>query len=113
MKTEKKARRTLTGQQRLELVLEGLKGETAISELCRREGISATIWYRWRDRLFANVDRVFVKEDPGVADAQAAHEAEATRLRAVIAEITEENLALKKTLMPSKRPGGSPRSSGR
>ena len=108
-----KQQRTFTGQQRLELVVEGLKGELSIAELCRREGISATIWYRWRDRLFANVDRVFVKDDPGAAEASLAHEAEATRLRAVIAEITEENLTLKKTFMPSRTTLGSPRSSGR
>lgn len=109
----KKQRRTFTGQQRLELVLEGLKGDVSIAELCRREGLSATIWYKWRDRLFANVDRVFVKEDPGATEASAAHEAEAMRLRAVIAEITEENLALKKTLTPSRTAFGFPRSFGR
>lgn len=109
----KKQRRTFTNEERLALVLEGLKDETSISALCRREGISATIWYRWRERLFANVDRVFVKTDPGVPDVAAAHEAEATRLRAVIAELTEENLALKKTRMGLRTPPGSPRSSGR
>jgi transposase len=106
-------RRTFTGQQRLELVIEGLKGETPISEICRRESISQTIWHRWRDRLFANADRVFVKSDPGIADVSDAHEADVTRLRAVIAEITEENLALKKTLLPSRTALGSRRSSGR
>lgn len=105
--------RSFTGQQRLALVLEGLKGETSIAELCRREGISATIWYRWRDRLMANVDRVFGKTDPGTEAASTAHETELTRLRAVIAELTEENLALKKTFMGSRTALGSPRRSGR
>lgn len=106
-------RRSFTGQERLALVIEGLKGETSISEICRRESISQTIWHRWRDRLFANADRVFVKNDPGTVGVSAAHEAEATRLRAVIAEITEENLALKKTLMPSRTASGFRRNSGR
>lgn len=105
--------RTFTGQQRLELVIEGLKGESSVADICRREGISATIWYRWRDRLFANADRVFVKADPGPEIATAAHEAETARLKSVIAEITEENLALKKTFMPSRTPVGSPKRSGR
>jgi transposase-like protein len=42
--------RTFTGQERLALVIEGLKGETSISEICRRESISQTIWHRWRKR---------------------------------------------------------------
>jgi transposase len=94
--------RTFTGQERLALVIEGLKGETSISEICRRESISQTIWHRWRDRLFANADRVFVKTDLG-SNADAAHEAETMRLKSVIAEITEENLALKKTPLRSPK----------
>lgn len=104
--------RTFTGQQRLEIVIEGLKGETAIAEICRREGISGTIWFRWRKRLFANVDRIFGKTDPGAELASAAHDAETARLHSVIADLTEENLALKKTFMPSKTPLGLPRKSG-
>lgn len=105
--------RSFTGQQRLALVIEGLKGETSISEICRRESISQTIWHRWRERLFANADRVFVKNDPGTVDTSAAHEAETMRLKSVIAEITEENLALKKTLLPSRTAPAFRRSSGR
>jgi transposase len=104
--------RTFTGQERLALVIEGLKGETSISEICRRESISQTIWHRWRDRLFANADRVFVKTDPG-SNADAAHEAATMRLKSVIAEITEENLALKKTLLPSRTAPAFRKSSGR
>jgi transposase len=107
-----KQRRTFTGQERLTLVLEGLKGETSISEICRRESISQTIWHRWRDRLFANADRLFVKNDTG-SNADAAHEAESARLKSVIAEITEENLALKKTLLPSRTAPAFRKSSGR
>lgn len=108
-----KKHRTFTGQERLALVIEGLKGETSISEICRRESISQTIWHRWRDRLFANADRVFVKNDPGTVDLSAAHEAETVRLKSVIAEITEENLALKKTLLPSRTAPAFRKSSGR
>ena len=108
-------RRSFTGQERLALVIEGLKGETSISEICRRESISTTIWHKWRDRLFRNADRVFAKNDPGGADVSAAHEheAEAARLKSVIAEITEENLALKKTLLPSRTAPAFRKSSGR
>jgi transposase len=108
-----KKHRTFTGQERLALVVEGLTGQTSIAEICRRESISMTIWHRWRNRLFENADRVFVKADPGGGSADAAHEAETMRLKSVIAEITEENLALKKTLLPSKTAPAFRKSSGR
>jgi transposase len=35
------------GGEKIRIVLEGLRGEIAISELCRREGIAPTMYYRW------------------------------------------------------------------
>jgi transposase-like protein len=107
-----KERRTYTAQQRLKIVLEGLQGEN-VSEVCRRHQISPTMYYRWRDLLFANADRVFTKQDPGVGERREAQAQEVTRLQGVIAEITAENLELKKTLGPSRIRLGSPPSSGR
>jgi len=107
-----KERRTFTAQQRLKVVLEGLQGSN-VSEVCRRHQISPTVYYRWRDQLFAHADRVFSKQDPGAGERQAAHEGEVARLQAVISEITAENLELKKTLGPSRTRPGFPSSSGR
>jgi transposase-like protein len=107
-----KERRTFTAQQRLKIVLEGLQGEN-VSEVCRRHQISPTVYYRWRDLLWANAERVFSKQDPGAADRQEAHAGEVSRLQGVIAEITAENLELKKTLGPSRTRPGFPPSSGR
>lgn len=108
-----KQRRTFTAQQRLEIVLEGLRDGSSVSEVCRRHQLSPTVYYRWRDQLFAHADRLFSKTDPGVGERDAAHEQEVTRLQAVIAELTAENLALKKTLGPSRTRPGFPPSFGR
>ena len=107
-----KERRAFTAQQRLKIVLEGLAGES-VSEVCRRHQISPTLYYRWRDQLYANAERVFSKQDPGAGERQAAHASDVTRLQGVIAEITAENLELKKTLGPSRTASGSRSSSGR
>ena len=40
-------RRKFTADEKIRIVLEGLRGEIAISELCRREGIAASIYYKW------------------------------------------------------------------
>ena len=43
----KATRRKFTAEEKIRVVLEGLRGEVPISELCRREGIASTQYYRW------------------------------------------------------------------
>ena len=40
-------RRRFTPEQKIRVVLEGLRGEISTAELCRRENISPTIYYKW------------------------------------------------------------------
>ena len=40
-------RRKFSAEEKIRIVLEGLRGEVAVSDLCRREGISPTLYYRW------------------------------------------------------------------
>jgi len=39
-------RKKYTAEEKIRIVLEGLRGETAITELCRREGINSNLYYR-------------------------------------------------------------------
>jgi transposase len=43
----KATRRKFSADQKIRIVLEGLRGETAISEICRREGIASSVYYKW------------------------------------------------------------------
>lgn len=43
----KATRRKFTAEQKIQIVLEGLRGEIPVTELCRREGIAATMYYKW------------------------------------------------------------------
>ena len=43
----KATRRKFSAEEKIRIVLEGLRGETAISEICRREGIAASAYYKW------------------------------------------------------------------
>src|SRR2546427_12140122 len=45
--------RKWTAQQKLEIVLAGLRGDRSTREVCREHGISETLYYGWRDKLFA------------------------------------------------------------
>ena len=40
-------RRQFSAEEKIRIVVEGLRGEISISELCRREGIAPTVYYRW------------------------------------------------------------------
>ena len=43
----RRARRRFSAEEKIRIVLEGLRGEESISALCRREGIAANLYYRW------------------------------------------------------------------
>ena len=40
-------RRHFSAEDKIRIVLEGLRGEDSIAELCRREGIVQNLYYRW------------------------------------------------------------------
>jgi|TARA_B100001750_G_scaffold198166_1_gene171174 transposase len=56
---KRKTRRRFNTEEKIRIVLEGIKGETSIAELCRREGIAENNYYRWsKDFLEAGKRRL-------------------------------------------------------
>lgn len=108
----KRTRRSFTSRQRLEIVLEGLQEGASVAEVCRRHEISSTLYYRWRDQLFANADRLFERKASRPVEVEVL-ESENRKLKDVIAEITSENLDLKKTPGTSRTTRLFRRNSGR
>jgi transposase-like protein len=49
--SEKRKYRTFTPEQKLEIVLAGLRGDRSVRDVCREYGIAETLYYQWRDRL--------------------------------------------------------------
>jgi transposase len=43
----RKTRRRFSAEEKIRIVLEGLRGEESIATLCRREGIVTNLYYRW------------------------------------------------------------------
>src|SRR3972149_2732317 len=97
--SEQKKRRRRTAVEKLRVVLSGLDGSVEISELCRREGINPTQYYGWKKQLLTFAAQVF---SDGREAKPSAHEqrleTDLRRAKDVIAEITAENLDLKKGL---------------
>src|SRR3954463_3594877 len=94
-------RRQFSAEEKIRIVLTGLRGEDSIAELCRREGIVQNLYYRWskefleagKKRLAGNTVRVATSDE--VKDLRR----EASALKEVVAELTLENRLLKKSMI--------------
>ncbi len=97
----KREYRRFTAEQKLEILREAEQPGVTVSEVCRRHGLSPSVLYRWRavaQTGSASALKQDAKRAPGKNDLEVRREAEMARLRAVIAEITAENLELKKKI---------------
>lgn len=89
-------RRKWGAAEKLRIVLAGMQPGVEVSDLCRREGLNPVQFYAWKKQLLGAAERVF-EDKRGRPDArQQRLEEEVARFKGVIAEITAENLELKK-----------------
>ena len=91
-------RRRWSTEEKLRIVLARLGGDIEVSELCRREGINPTQYYGWKKRLLGSASKVFANDSEKPSAKEQRLATELTRAKDVIAEITAENLDLKKGL---------------
>ena len=91
----RKTRRKFAPEEKVRIVLEGLRGEQSISELCRREGIASNLYYRWsKDFLEAGKKQLAgdtVRE--ATSDEVKELRAENRELKEVVAEIEADMAA--------------------
>jgi transposase len=94
-------RKHYSAEEKIRIVLEGLRGEDSIAELCRREGIPPNVYYRWsKDFLEAGKKRLSgdtARE--ATSDEVKGLRREATALKEVVADLTLENRLLKKSMV--------------
>jgi transposase len=91
-------RRKWTASEKLRIVLVCMQPGVEVSEVCRREGINPTMYYTWKKKLLASAGQIFEeRRRQGNAERERT-ERELSRMKEVVAEITAENLELKKTL---------------
>src|SRR5262249_56072505 len=91
-------RRQFSAEEKIRIVLTGLRGEDSLAELCRREGIVQNLYYRWsKDFLEAGKKRLAgdTARAP-TSDEVKELRREAGALKAGVAELTLENRLLKK-----------------
>jgi transposase len=89
-------RRSWTATEKLRIVLAGMEPNVEVSDLCRREGLNPVQFYAWKKQLLGSAARVFEDRRGRPNAREQRRAAEVQRLKDVIAEITAENLDLKK-----------------
>ena len=97
---KRKTRRKFSSEEKIRIVIEGLRGEESIAELCRREGIAQNLYYRW--------SKDFMESGKKRLDGDTVREANSTevqslknenaQLKEVVAELLLKNRRLKKNM---------------
>ena len=94
-------RRQFSAEEKIRIVLEGIRGEESVAELCRREGIASSMYYGWskefldagKRRLAGDTRRAATSDE--VKDLRR----EAQALKEAVADLTLENRLLKKSML--------------
>jgi transposase len=100
---KRKTRRKFSAEEKIRIVVEGLRGETTIAELCRREGIAESLYYSWskefmeagKARLAGNTKRQASRSE--VDELRQENE----QLKPAVAELLLQNRVLKKSVLGS------------
>ena len=94
-------RKHYSAEEKIRIVLEGLRGEDSIAELCRREGIPPNVYYRW-SKEFLEAGKKRLAGDTAreaTSDEVKGLRREAAALKEVVADLTLENRLLKKSMV--------------
>ena len=93
-------RRHFSAEDKIRIVLEGLRGEDSIAELCRREGIASSQYYGWSKEFLEAGKRRLAGDTARAATPSEVKDLrrEAQALKEVVADLTLENRLLKKSM---------------
>lgn len=97
---KRRTRRTFSTEEKIKIVLEGIRGEDSIAAICRKYAIHENLYYKWnKDFLEAGKKRL---GGDTVREASSSEVAEMKKenalLKEAVADLTLENRVLKKSL---------------
>jgi transposase len=92
--------RKFTAEEKIRIVLQGLKGEDSIAEICRREGIAPSLYYKWSKGFLEAGKRQLNGDTKREATSDDVSELrqENDQLKQLVAELSLSNRILKKSL---------------
>ena len=101
-------KRAYKAEEKLKIVLEGMSGTISVSDLCRKYDVKPARFYYWKDQLINSAPEIFENRGRKVDEDRIMSERdqEILKLKDVIAEITQENLEIKKKIGESLRRRG-------
>jgi transposase len=88
-----KERRTYSAQFKLETVVEGIRGEKSITQICRERGIKDSLYYKWRDQFMSQAQGIFEDKRQATVSGESERIAELERM---VGRLAVENDILKK-----------------
>ena len=97
---KRNTRRKITAEEKIRIVLEGLKGEESIAEICRRQGIAPSMYYKW-SKGFLEAGKRQLNGDTkreATSDEVTQLRQENEQLKELVAELSLSNRILKKSL---------------
>ena len=97
---KRKTRRKFNPEEKIRIILEGLKGEESIVAICRREGIAPSLYYKW-SKSFLEAGKKRLKGDTmreANSDEVGELRKENEQLKQLVAELSLKNRVLKKSL---------------
>lgn len=102
----RKTRKKYNAEEKMRIVLEGLRGETSIAELCRREGLHPNLYYKWSKEFIEAGKQRLVGDIRREADSREVNEmrSEIEQLKQLVAELALKNRVLKKSLLGKDTP---------
>lgn len=97
----RKTRRHFSAEDKIRIVLEGLRGDDSIAELCRQEGIAQSLYYTWSKEFMKAGKRRLAGDTARAANTEEVKDLrrEARALKEVVAEQTLEMRLLKKSMI--------------
>jgi transposase len=97
---KRKTRRKFNSEEKIRIVLEGLKGEDSIAAICRREGIAPSMYYKWSKTFLQAGKRRLDGDTMREANSDEVSELrrENEELKKLVAELSLDNRVLKKSL---------------
>ena len=99
----RRTRRRFSAEEKIQIVLEGLRGEEGIAALCRRDGIAPNLYYRWIKEFLEAGKKRLLGDTPREATSTEIQDLrrENSNRKQVVAETVRENRVLKKNLRTS------------
>ena len=93
-------RKQHSAEEKIRIVLAGLRGEYSIAELCRREGLAESLYYAWSKEFLEAGKKRLAGDTARAANTDEVKDLrrEAGALKEVVAELTLENRLLKKSM---------------